>query len=172
MINLNINDDKQGISLKSLTQAPEISTVPFSRDKASQETPPHPFMKVNTFMSSPSSPRVDWLGIPAINYCWPKEDSTSPGHSGVKAVPLRMNAPLLFSILLHGCSPRCPSLKPQEMFVLWLAHLEILFYDHSHGRQGGFHSIQNTQWTSIVTSYSLSPSKSISRNQEYNLRQN
>lgn len=56
------------------------------------------------------------------------------------------------------------------MFVLWLAHLEFLFYDHSHGRQGGFHSIQNTQGTSMVTSYSLSPSKSISRNQEYKTR--
>lgn len=57
------------------------------------------------------------------------------------------------------------------MFVLWLVHLEFLFYDHSHGRQVGFHSIQNTQGTSMVTSYCLSPSKSISRNQEYNLRQ-
>ena len=82
-----------------------------------------------------------------------------------------MNTPFLFSILLHSCFPRCPSLKPQYMFVLWLAHLEFLFYDHSHGTQGGFHSIQNTQWTSMITSFCLSFSKSISRNQEYNLRQ-
>jgi len=47
----------------------------------------------------------------------------------------------------------------------------ILFYDHSHGTQGGFHSIQNTQWTSVITSFCLSFSKSISRNQEHNLRQ-
>lgn len=57
------------------------------------------------------------------------------------------------------------------MFVLWLARLEFLFYHHSHGTQGRFHSIQNTQWTSMITSFCLSFSKSISRNQEYNLRQ-
>lgn len=49
--------------------------------------------------------------------------------------------------------------------------ISILFYDHSRGRQGGFHSIQNTQGKSMVTSYSISPSKGISRNHEYNLRQ-
>lgn len=40
-INININDDKQGISLLSFTQTPEISTVPFSRDKSPQKTASH-----------------------------------------------------------------------------------------------------------------------------------
>lgn len=40
-----------------------------------------------------------------------------------------------------------------------------------HGSLGGFHSIQNTQWTSMITSFCLSFSKSISRNQKYILRQ-
>lgn len=31
--------------------------------------------------------------------------------------------------------------------------------------------MQNTQWTSMITSFCLSVRKSISRNQEYNLRQ-